>query len=140
MKKITSHRLYNIWNGIKVRCYNKNRKDYYRYGGRGIVMCDKWKNNPESFIKWALNNGYRDDLQIDRIDNDGPYSPKNCRFVTHVENMRNSTTTKLNEILVAEIRGQYKTKRFIQKDLAKMYGVNQACISKIILHTTWKNL
>ena len=79
---------------MKRRCYNKNNKDYGRYGGRGIVMCDEWKNDFMSFYSWAINNGYRDDLTIDRINNDGIYEPDNCKWVTMKEQAQNRSTTK----------------------------------------------
>lgn len=84
----TGSRLYKTWCSMKTRCYNKNSSEYHRYGGRGIVMCEEWKDNPEAFIKWAESHGYRDNLTIDRIDNDKGYCPENCQFLTLVENNR----------------------------------------------------
>ena len=69
-------RLYKIWDGIYQRCYNPNQKDFYRYGGRGIVLCDEWKNST-AFMSWAYTNGYDDSLQIDRIDVNGIPLPIN---------------------------------------------------------------
>ena len=86
-------RLYNIWSNMKGRCNTKSCSFYERYGGRGITVCDEWRDSFEAFRDWALANGYRDDLSIDRIDNDGPYSPGNCRWSTEEVQSRNRSTT-----------------------------------------------
>ena len=82
---------------MKMRCSNKNNKDYKYYGGRGIKVCKAW-HDYRAFKKWALANGYREDLQIDRINNDGNYTPKNCRWVTPKENARNTRLTRWETI------------------------------------------
>ena len=73
-------RLYRIWLRIKDRTLNKNSHAYKRYGERGITICDEWKNSFEAFRDWAIENGYSDELSIDRIDNDRGYYPANCRW------------------------------------------------------------
>lgn len=89
-------RIYRIWNGIKSRCQNKNAKDYERYGGRGIAVCEEWQAF-EPFYEWAMANGYRDDLSIDRIDNDGNYCPENCRWTTVRKQSRNRRSNRILE-------------------------------------------
>ena len=84
-------RLYRIYRGMWQRCYDKNVKQYSRYGGRGIKICEEWLGEKgfENFRQWALKNGYSDNLSIDRIDNDKGYSKDNCRWCTNKEQMNN---------------------------------------------------
>ena len=85
-KNFTTHgkrntRLYNIWCCMKKRCYNPNYTYYENYGGRGIKVYSKWRNDFESFYKWSMSHGYSDDLTLDRKNNDKGYYPFNCRWV-----------------------------------------------------------
>ena len=86
-------RLYVIWRDMKSRCSDTKNIGYSLYGGRGISVCDEWRNNFETFRNWAQENGYRDDLSIDRIDVDGNYEPANCKWATNKEQQRNKRTT-----------------------------------------------
>lgn len=92
-------RLYRIWANMKTRCYNPNYTQYKDYGGRGITVCNEWKNDFQAFYDWSISNGYNDILQIDRIDNNKSYEPSNCRWVdrkTQGRNKRNNRNYTIN--------------------------------------------
>lgn len=88
-----NHPLYEVWSSMKKRCYNPNEPGYKNYGGRGIYVCDRWKDDFQAFYE-DMHEGYKPGLQLDRIDNDGPYSPENCHWVTPKENARNKRTNR----------------------------------------------
>lgn len=83
-------RIYRIYHAILQRCFNQKSDSYKWYGGRGITVCDEWKDSFESFMSWAGENGYDNNLTIDRIDHDGNYEPGNCRWVTQAEQLNNT--------------------------------------------------
>lgn len=87
-------RLYRIWRGIKTRCQNTSHKDYADYGMRGIVVCQEWNDSYESFRNWALSNGYKENLTIERKDVDGNYEPSNCCWITKSEQSKNQRPRK----------------------------------------------
>jgi hypothetical protein len=99
----TKTRLHVIWCKIKSRCLCKTSSGYSYYGGRGIAVCAEWQDSYEAFRDWALANGYRDDLEIDRINNDGNYEPSNCRWASRHQQMRN--TRKRSNAKTSKFRG-----------------------------------
>jgi hypothetical protein len=132
------HGLLDVYHDILRRCCDPSDKSYSRYGGRGITVCDEWRNDRNSFVRWCMANGYAPGLQIDRIDNDKGYSPDNCRFVTPAENQHNTSQTALSEKAVNIIRGNNVSRRKTQKQLAKELGVSQSRISDVCRNRTWK--
>lgn len=93
---MSNTRLYNIWCRMISRCTNINDKNYITYGGRGIIVCDEWKNSFLSFYKWSIVNNYSCLLSIDRINNDGNYEPSNCRFATKSIQAQNTKILQSN--------------------------------------------
>ena len=108
-------RLYEIYNNMKTRCLNPNCPSYYNYGGRGIKICKEWLLDFGAFRSWALANGYRENLTIDRIDVNGNYEPNNCRWATAKVQANNTRSNHLETI------------DGVTKDLtewAEFYGIN----------------
>ena len=96
--KLRTHRLYNIWRGIKQRCCNSKSVFFNYYGGRGIKICDEWLNDFKKFYDWSVKNGYDGKLSIDRINNDGNYEPHNCRWANPKIQSTNRRTNRIIEI------------------------------------------
>ncbi len=136
--QMASGGLLDVYYDIIKRCYNTASVSYSRYGGRGIRMCAEWLNDRQAFFDWCKANGHRPGLQIDRIDNDGDYSPENCRFVTRSENQHNTSQTKLTEEIVNQIRANNISRKYTQQQLAKQLGISQALISQIVKNKAWK--
>lgn len=88
------HKLYQVFLDMKSRCYRKKNKSYKYYGLRGITVCDEWINDFIVFFNFAINNGWKEGLEIDRENNDGNYEPDNCRFVTRMVNNNNKRNSK----------------------------------------------
>lgn len=86
--------IYDTWNRMMHRCYDINHHKYPRYGARGVIICNEWKNNYDNFYNWAINNGFELGLSIDRINNDGNYEPSNCRWATRKQQMNNTSRNR----------------------------------------------
>lgn len=111
--------VYKLWAGIVTRCENPKSHSYKWYGARGISIDKNWRTNPKAFCDWAIENGYKPGLEIDRIDVNGNYTPENCQFVTHKENCapnkrRTRKTSKTGERNVVPNKcGKYDVYAFL---------------------------
>ena len=136
----TRTRLYRIWKAMRKRCNNPNDSCYYLYGGRGITVCKEWSQY-EPFKLWALNNGYSEELSIDRIEPNGNYEPANCRWATAKEQViiRREECFKLKHSEVRYIRRASKPydKDFNGRALAKKFNVSPSVISNVVHGNTY---
>lgn len=121
-------RIHRIWDMMKSRCYYKGNNRYEYYGGRGIVVCDEWKNNFIAFYEWAMSNGYSDELSIDRIDLNGNYEPSNCRWATKVEQANNKSNNRFIT---------FNNQTHTASQWAKITGIKEATIRYRIIHSNW---
>lgn len=118
---LSNTRLHRIWHSMYCRCYYKSTNQYKNYGGRGIKVCEEWKHMQGfiNFYNWAINNGYKETLTLDRIDNNKGYCPSNCRWITPKEqsnNRRNNVYYTFN--------GETKT----SKQWCELYNISQTTL------------
>ena len=140
---LRSTRLYTVWANIKRRTLNSKNKHYNDYGGRGITICDEWKNDFMPFYNWAMLNGYEENkgLSIDRIDNDGNYEPNNCRWTTKTIQSRNIRIAKNNTsgyrgVSYIKIRGDYRAQ--IRVNLKKIHlGYFQTAVEAGVVYNNY---
>lgn len=143
------HPLYEVLKGMKARCYNKNNDRYEAYGGAGVTICDEWLNDPGEFVKWALANGWKPGLQLDKdilCDklNITPkiYAPHVCQFISQEMNTQHSASretarTDSKRIVISakkadKIRAVYRTGNVTQRALAIRHSVSQNTICRIV--------
>lgn len=113
-------RLYGIWKTMKARCFNPNFEKYKNYGARGIIVCNDWKNDFQAFHDWAIENGYEDNLTIERKDVNGNYTPENCCWIKAEEQAKNKTTN---------VRLEYNGETHILAEWAKITGISESELS-----------
>ena len=118
-------RLHRCWDSMKSRCNTPTNYHYKWYGARGIKVCKEWNDSFQNFKAWALENGYQEDLLLDRIDNDGDYTPENCRWATMAEQCRNRRTN---------VNLTYNGKTMCLCDWSKETGIAESTISNRINH------
>ncbi len=124
---------WNAWASMWKRCTNSKHKYYGRYGCRGIIVCERWKNFTAFFADMGRRPSPR--YSLDRIDNDGNYEPGNCRWATSAEQIRNSSTTKLTVGAVRTIRRLATTKTHAA--LALQFGISRQQVGKVINGQRW---
>lgn len=138
---LSKHPLYGIWRGIRNRCHNPNVSCFHRYGGRGITICKEWDNDFKVFYDFAINNGWKKGLNIDRKDNDGNYTPSNCRFVTSTINNRNTSSNVLNPNKVRNIRKIISEKPELSNaDIGELFNVSRSTVYSVKIRKTWKEV
>jgi len=133
----STNKMYSIWSSMKARCNRKNHKAYKYYGGRGIKVCDEWRNSFEQFYNdmGDCPGGY----SIERINNNGNYCKENCMWIPVEKQQRNKTTTKLNETKVIEIKNLIQL-GYSNKEIAKLYDVDRVTIYDIRVGRKWKGI
>ena len=133
---MSHYKEYKTWDCMKERCYNKKHDSYKYYGGRGIKVCDRWKNN---FLAFYKDMGKRPFLtaQIDRINNDGDYEPSNCRWLSGEENTRKRSNAKLTIEEVTAIRESH-SQGTSRKEIALAYSISLPMVHCIIHNMRWR--
>ena len=120
----TNTRLYHTWENMKARCLNKKNPEYHNYGGRGILVCDEWRDDFLKFRVWALNNGWneyhkRNEISLDRIDVNGNYEPSNCRWSTYKEQVNNQRRSR---------RWIYNGESYTLLELSEKFNINSMAL------------
>lgn len=121
-------RIYKVWEDMKSRCDNPHNNRYKNYGGRGITICNSWRENFLNFYEWAINNGYTDKLTIDRIDVNGNYEPSNCRWATPKEQANNRTNNH---------RITYEGKTLTITQWSEITGINRDALYHRLITRGW---
>ena len=127
---LSSTALHNVWGSMLDRCRNPKCKSYPNYGGRGITVCEEWLRSFEAFYLWATNNGYSHGLQLDRCDNDGPYAPWNCRWVTQKANCQN--TRKCIKVRIVPNNGGDPITASTIAEASRITGVDHSTIRRML--------
>ena len=134
---LSKDRCYRIWNSMMTRCFNEKHKSYKDYGGRGIKVCELWKDITK-FKEW-FDRYFIENYSIDRLNVNGDYEPSNCRFSTNYEQMRNRRNTKINNFIVRIIKKMHQ-ENISQPTIAKVFNMNKMTVNNLILGKRWGNI
>lgn len=133
------HPLHGVWCAMKARCYRQSSARFRHYGGRGIIVYAEW-HTFMPFYKWAIANGWKKGLQIDRRNNDGNYEPDNCQFITHIANGRNKQNSRFTAEDVAEIKAFF-ARGVSPYELTRAYDASSyRYIHKIVRGDLWADI
>ena len=128
---------YNAWVEMRQRCLNPKYKNFIGYGGRGIKVCKRWASFTEFFKDMGAKPSK--EYSLDRKNNNGNYSPSNCRWATVAEQARNRRSTKLTLAKAKEIRKIHAEGKLLMREIAALFGVSRRNIGMVIKNTTWKD-
>jgi len=133
----TPKKLYQRWQTINNRCSNPNNRSYKDYGSKGVTVCAKWRHDYQPFKEWALNNGYREGLDLCRKNVTKNYTPENCYFATEAQSAQHKTTTKMTWEKVRNTRQLYQDDSMSQDQLGKKYKICSSTVSRIVNNKLW---
>lgn len=125
---LSKHHLFRAWAGMKQRCNRDENSKWYKL--KGITVCDEWRNGFMAFYNWSLANGWRSGLELDRKDGNKEYSPDNCRWISHKENVLNSSSCVYSEDVIQEIRSLHPNKS--KRELSDLYNMSLSHVYNII--------
>ena len=135
----TNTRLFRIWQGMKDRCSNTNNPEYKYYGAKGVRVCDEWINDFEAFYQWAINNGYKEYLVIDKDIKCSElnlkikiYSPQTCLWITSEENTFEANKSKVKEVYQYDLENNFIAKYASQSEASRQTGISQGNIGQVL--------
>jgi hypothetical protein len=137
------NRIHRIWKKMKERCSNPRAAGYKYYGKKGVTVCKEWLIRKKGFLnfkRWALNNGYADNLTLDRKEANKGYCPSNCRWISKTNNSRYKGSTKMTIDKVKAMRDLYRTGDFTQKKLAGLFNIAESNVGRITRKETWRDI
>lgn len=125
--RMTGTPLFRVWQGMRTRCSNPNRKSFKNYGGRGIVVCDRWESFEAFYADMSVT--YKRGLTIERIDNDGPYSPENCEWVPKARQSKNRRPARIWQFRKSGIKTNTSGERGVCWDRSRNKWIASICVA-----------